>query len=258
MKRLIVSIIFLLILTGSACALEEFSWNTKSSDHFIVYYKNAPNDYVNKVIATAESCYVNINDKLGFTRFDNFWTWDKRASIYLFDNEAHYRRDSGQPAWSAAGTEAKNRRIYTFVSMNNFFSGVLPHEICHMIFYDFVGNRKEMPLWLLEGIACYVEKSGHEERLRLAREYIRSGAFISLSDLSSIDRFNASVSPGVFYSESTAIVEFLIKKRGESGFFDFCRRLRDLRSNEGWGVALKDVYGFKDISELSAAYIESA
>ena len=255
MKKLIASIIFLLVLTGSACALDVSSWNTKNSDHFIVYYRNAPSDYVDRVIATAESCYTNIDDKLGFTRFDNFWTWDKRVSIYLFDNEVHYSIYSGQPTWSVAGTESRNRRIYTFVSMNNFFEGVLPHEICHIIFYDFVLSKKAIPLWMLEGIACYVEKSGHEERLKLAREYARSGIFISLGGLSNVNRLNDSVDPSLFYSESAAVVEFLIDKYGKSRFFDFCRGLRDLRPDEGWSVALKNCYGFKDISELFAAYI---
>jgi len=255
MKKTIISIAIMLALTGTALALDASSWNVLKGDHFIVYYKNAPREYVSRVISRAESYYNSINDELGFSRFDNFWTWDKRASVYIFDNSAEYQNATRQPGWSAAKVDMKSRCIYTFAGMNDFFEATLPHEIGHIIFYEFIGSDKAVPLWLLEGVACSLEKSGKENRLQLARKYAKTGELIPLDRLSSITGLHASINPDVFYSESAAIVGFFISRYGKDKFVDFCRRLRDMRSGERWDAVLRDTYGFKNLSELSTAYL---
>lgn len=256
MTRTLMSIMAFLFLAGAAEAeIDTASWSIEKSEHFILYYKEAPIEYVKEVLDKSEKYYNSITDDIGFTRFDGFWTWDKRAKIYLFTNAQEYQKITKSPGWSGGGVNIGERRIYTFVNMKNFFDVILPHEIGHIVFREFIGNDRKVPLWMDEGVACYLEKAERPERLRIARGLVRSKLFMPLDELQEVNRLYILIMPDVFYAESASVIEFLISVYGKDKFVEFCRRLRDLRGDQGWEVALADVYKFKDISELNARWM---
>ncbi len=132
MKRYI---LFLLIIFLCCAVLEAApeDWQISKSTHFIVYYRKAPKDFIMQVIEKSEDYYNKITDDLGFRRY-NFWLWDNRAKIYVYDNAQDYQVGSSQPAWSSGSVAAKVKIIQTFPGAKEFFATILPHELGHIIF----------------------------------------------------------------------------------------------------------------------------
>jgi hypothetical protein len=241
----------LLCSPARAATLEESFWNVKKSTHFAVYYKaTGSSDYASDVLRYAEKYYDNITEDLGFRRFD-FWTWEKQCKIYLYSTAKEYHDATGQPAWSGAAAYLKERTIKTFVRREEFLETILPHEMAHLVFREFAGYETQLPLWLDEGIASLQEEKNRKSHLLIATVLVRSNVFIPLQKLTNIRR-EGLVMPGVFYAEAAALIEFLLEKYGREKFVDYCRKLRD---NNSWQSALKDIYKFKDLSEMNDKWI---
>jgi len=243
------------IKTSAFAAVNATLWQDKKSQHFVIYYQDAPLDYVDNLIDQAEKYYNDIVDELGFRRFD-FWTWDKRAKIYLYSSSEEYLKDTGRVAWSGAMVDIKKRTIKTFINQENFMQSILPHEMAHIIFREFIGLNIRLPLWLDEGVACSQEKVFLSERLQFAKHLVKSKVHIPVDRLSGISDYSLVV-PKVFYSEAASLVVFLLEEYGQEKFLDFSRRLRD--DNQGWLETLLGAYRFSDIEDLEAqwhAYIK--
>jgi len=150
---LILSLSFLENVEGTNRKKE---WKVRKSTHFNIYYKEAPNQYIDKVLKIAEDYYDTITNDLSFRRFD-FWSWNKRCKIYLYPFKKEYQKVTGRPFWPGATADIKKREIRTFIFQKNFLEMALPHEMAHLIFREFVGYRTSLPLWLDEGAACFEE-----------------------------------------------------------------------------------------------------
>ncbi|MDD5594761.1 MAG: peptidase MA family metallohydrolase [Candidatus Omnitrophica bacterium] len=245
--------IILFLLTNSCYAQVSASyWSVKKSQHFIVYFQSASPGYVDELTNKAEEYYNSIVTELGFTRFDDFWTWDKRCKIYLYPSAKEYQHATGRPSWSGGSANIVERRIDTFLYEKDFMQTVLPHEMGHLIFREFVGYRTSLPLWLDEGIASFQEQSSRDERIITVQGLVASGLFIPLDRLTMIEANNLMM-PNVFYGESVSIIDFLLKKYGRDKFVDFCRELRDSKE---WKMSLGKVYGFKDIDDMNSEWIK--
>ena len=224
-------------------------WKNTNSTHFIIYYKNAPDDFVNEVMDKSEGYYDKIADDLGFRRFD-FWLWDNRAKIYIYDNSQDYQQATGQPSWSSGCAYPKQKIIHTFPYAKKFFDTILPHEMGHIIFREFVGfDNSAIPVWLDEGVACYAQPSQFSQANEIIKEGMQNNRFISLKGLSKLEP-QSMVDPylvSLFYAESVSIVDYLVKKSGQDTFILFCQLLRDKKDLE---KALSSSYNFSGISEL--------
>jgi len=253
MKLITGLIIFFFFIIGVAfSAVTEELWQSKKSTHFTVYYKTeAARDYVDELLRFAEKYYETITEELGFRRFE-FWTWDKKCKIHLYSSLEEYQEAANQPRWSGAAAYPKERLIITFLGKPDFFETILPHEMAHLIFREFVGYKTDLPLWLDEGIACLQEKSNRELYLRIAKILVKTSVFIPLEKLTEIRR-EGLVMQDVFYAESASVVQFLLKEYGNEKFVDYCRKLRD---NRNWKVSLIEVYGFKNLSEMNEKWID--
>lgn len=226
-------------------------WLVKKGTHFIIYY--APDfklSRVEQLLREAENYYSQITEDLGFRRF-NFWTWDNRCKIYLYDTAEHYYNSTQQPQWSRASVHIKDRVIHAFSIETYFFNTILPHEMGHLIFREFAGYTTPLPLWLDEGIATFVEKD-KGVRLDKAKEIIKSLAFIPLPQLTELNISNMT-DPDTFYAEASSIVEFLLKKYGGKKFMEYCRLLRD---KGNWYDGLRGIYGFSDLYDMNDKWME--
>lgn len=226
-------------------------WRTEKSQHFIVYYQDTPAGYVPELIDKAEKYYSDIVDNLGYVRFD-FWSWDNRAKIYLFRDSAEYLRETGRAAWSGAEVDVRDRTIRTFLGQEAFFDSILPHEMTHIIFREFVGKKTVLPLWIDEGVACSQEEKSLAERLKTIKNLINQGVYLKLDNLSTI-KDSSLIVPHVFYSESASLIVFLIERYGKEKFLEFSRGLRD---GKKWQDALSYVYQFRDLKEMEEEWIE--
>ncbi|MDP2941349.1 MAG: peptidase MA family metallohydrolase [Candidatus Omnitrophota bacterium] len=232
-------------------------WQLSKSTHFIVYSAAAPEEFISKLLDYSEGYYTKIAEELGFTRF-NFWLWDNRAKIYVYDNAADYRASTGKPEWSAGCVAQRDKIIYTFVNAEGFFGTTLPHELGHIIFREFVGfDNPAIPLWLDEGVASLLEKNKYSGADEIVKQALQDNESVSLDGLSRPDiRLPADMNntqAQLFYAEAFSVVNFLFREYERDKFVLFCQSLRDNRNFER---ALASVYGLKNLQELDKKWQE--
>lgn len=243
--------LFMAFIVPASSEVETELWQTNKSPHFIIYYQKAPNGYINELINLAEKYYSSIVDELGFRRFD-FWSWDNRAKIYMYKDQSSYLADTQRAAWSGAVVNVKKRTIKTFVGQDGFFDSVLPHEMTHIIFREFIGEKVNLPLWIDEGVACSQEKSSLGERLKVARNLVSQGMHLTFDKLTDI-KDTTLVVPQVFYAEAASIIVFILDKYGKNKFLEFSRALRD---GDDWKEALKNKFNFRDFKDMENKWKE--
>ncbi len=251
--KIIIGIFLILSLSITTLFSAEVStsfWKTEKSQHFIIYYQEASKDFVEELTDKAENYYNSIIEDLGFRRFD-FWSWENRAKIFLYNNSADYLKDTNSLAWSGAQVWVQNRTIKTFIGQQSFFDSILPHEMTHMIFREFVGLKIGLPLWIDEGVSCSQEKSYLAMRMKTAKSSIENNTSLKFDKLFQI--YAAGLIPAVndFYAQSASIITFLLNKYDRQQFLDFSRKIRD---GIHWQKALLDAYRFANVEELESAW----
>jgi hypothetical protein len=243
--------LFTAFIRPSHAEVEAQLWLTTKSQHFIAYYQEAPDGYIDELINSAEKYYNSIVDELGYRRFD-FWSWDNRAKIYMYKDNASYHSDLQSAGWSGATVDVRKRTIRTFVGQGGFFDSVLPHEMTHIIFREFVGYKINLPLWMDEGVACSQEKSSLQERLKVAKNLVNQAINIDLNRLTKIQGATLVI-PQVFYAQAASVIVFLLDNYGREKFLEFSRALRD---KENWQGALEEAYGFGDLNDMDKKWKE--
>lgn len=253
MKKALLVLLFLFLAAATSAA--EQDWKEFRSTHFIVYYKNAPDDFVRSASDKCESYYDSIASELGFNRF-NFWLWDNRAKMYIYDDPESFHSASGAPSWSGGCAQASAKTIMTFYGEKgrDFLDQTLPHEMSHIIFKEMVGfNNPAIPNWLDEGVAQYQEKTKYASAIYYLKGKQSEGKLIPIYNLAdgwtlrSLDENAAQL----FYSEAFSIVDYLIKDFGKENFVLFCQKLRDTKD---LNRSLASTYSFNNVKELDEAW----
>ncbi|MDD3375761.1 MAG: peptidase MA family metallohydrolase [Candidatus Omnitrophica bacterium] len=226
-------------------------WNELKSRHFIIYYKDAPREFIKTVEKSSESYYFDIIDELGFTR-DKIWTWDERVKIYIYNDQDDYVASAQQVPWSSGSTILGSKVIKTFPAAHGFFDSLLPHELGHIIFRDYVGFESDIPLWFDEGIAMYQEKAKRWGATQRVKDAIKNKSFQNLSDLR-LTRTSSQDDVILFYAESASVVQYLISEFGSFKFLNFCRNLKKGLSFDR--ALKKSYYRFENVDGLNKAWV---
>ncbi|MDP2654614.1 MAG: hypothetical protein Q8Q08_11380 [Candidatus Omnitrophota bacterium] len=211
-------------------------WQELKGDHFVVYFAPASGrETARTVLRRAEEYYKKIGARIGYSRYQDFWTWDERAKIFIFPDQRSFMQATGQPAWSKGYADRdsylfESRAIVTYFQEDRLVDGLLPHEISHLILRDFIGEAS-VPIWFEEGVAQLEEAGKSAEASRTMkllvprRQHIPFGLFMAMDVRREKDPRKAQI----FYAQSLSVVEFLIKKYGSDTFGRLCRNLRDGR-----------------------------
>ena len=272
------SIVISLILIGATELSLAQQWRNLGSDHFIVYFTEDEN-FAKEISNKAEGYYFRIASDLGYPRYSNFWTWDNRVKIYIYPDKKSYLDSSRMPTWTEGMADYNNKQIKSFTHSASFADSILPHEIAHLIFRDFVGFKGEVPVWLDEGVAQWSEPLKRERVKAVSRSLLDSNSLFSVKDMVNLDIRSVSEdgivsihsilhnngdrallslrgadAVKIYYIEAVSLVGFLIDKYGTTSFTDFCRQLRDGKSLEG---ALRSAYSthISNIEELEASWL---
>ncbi len=246
MKKVLIAAVALFC----SCGLARAEWKEEKGDHFIVYYaKDA--SAAKEVLRKAEYCYTKVASDLGYARYSNFWQWDKRVKIYLHASPEDFQKATGQPQWSHGMASYLDKTIHSFETNDHFLNAVLPHEITHLIFRDFVGLGSQVPLWMDEGVAEWEEDEKRAEALRVMPDLVAQAKVYTLEKLMSMDirRETDPKTVGLFYLQAISLIDFMLKTYGPSSFTVFCREVRDGKPFEG---ALKSAYpnAIRSVEEL--------
>lgn len=253
MKKIIPILFIALFFQSSVFAKV---WKEEKGEHFIIYY--VQDGVFAKLVANkAEHCYTKIATDLGYVRYSDFWQWDKRAKIYIHATQQDFQKATGQPEWSHGMASYSDKSIHTIESSKNFINSVLPHEITHLIFRDFVGLQGQVPLWMDEGVAQWEEDEKREGALQAMPHALVTGEVYTLEALTSMDirQETKPAAVGLFYLQAISLIDFLVKAYGSSTFTVFCRALRDGKSLE---AALRSAYpnSIRNVEELEGKWRE--
>jgi hypothetical protein len=298
MKNLIALILLTLVITNPVFSQQ---WEELKGDHFIVYFTlsqpqaalysggNKEEDarrkkFAGAILDKAEDYYSLIATDLGYPRYSEFWTWEKRVKVYVYPDKESFLEATEQPQWSQGMADYNNKNIASYLSSGTFIDTILPHEIAHLIYRDFVGFEGEIPLWLDEGVAQW-EEAGNKEKIKAAIKELHSrDALLSIDDMMRIDvrriKENDRVfirptttkdgKPGVlildsgnfvntYYLQAASLVGFLIEKFGSVEFANFSRQLRDGKNLEDslTSVYHNHIHSLKEFEQRWREYIES-
>ena len=229
-------------------------WKALNGEHFILYYTQ---DEISskEILDKAEIYYQRIASDLGYPRYSEFWTWDKRVKIYIYPDRESFLKATGQPEWSIGMADYSRKHIVSYAGSQGFLDSVLPHEMAHLIFRDFVGFKGEVPLWLDEGVAQWNEEAKRKEMRSKIKECLSKNMLLSLEDMMRLNIRNIKDKDAVYvrstkmddgsygilflsgenlvntyYLQSVSLVDFLITRFGSDNFTHFCRQLRDGKS----------------------------
>lgn len=211
--------------------------------------------FARKVLDRAEVYYRSLADRIGVTRRAGFWLWDKRVKLYIHRSREAFVAATGAPAWAEGRACYLDHSVSTFSGCDGFLTGVLPHELAHLIFRDSVGFSNEIPLWLDEGVAQWAESdsgsTSHDEvrRIQSRGEGWSLSALTAVQSTGILDEKQARA----FYAQAASLVSFLVTAYGQESFHRFCLRIRDGRSLD---EALRFTYPeqVRNINELETAW----
>ncbi|MBI3602541.1 MAG: hypothetical protein HY209_06605 [Candidatus Omnitrophica bacterium] len=273
--------IALFFIWEGQCIAEQ--WKELNGTHFSVYYMGEEK-FARDTLEEAEVYYNRIASDLGYQRYQEFWLWEKRCKIYIYsDHQSFLRASGGQPEWSHGMAVYKTRKILSYAWHQNFLDSLLPHEIAHLVFRDFVGSQGEIPLWLDEGVAQWEEQSGKDRVKRMAKELYNQNGLFTISDMMSLDistmrdqnrvyirsALTKDGDKGVvflstnnlvntYYIQSVSLIGFLMERFGAQAFAAFCRELRDGKNVE---EALRSTYPslptMKDFENQWKTYLDN-
>jgi len=217
-----------LILCMSVAATAEPpgpQWKVIKSQHFLIQYVGEAS-FEKRVSIAAESYYQSIARDLGFTRHDNFWTWDNRAKVFIYPSPSpsSFQSATKSPEWAAGKATHSKGEIASYRGCKGFLDSVLPHELSHLNFRDFVAFEGQVPLWLNEGIAQCEEKNKRKNSEGLVRHFLSQGKGIPLAQLTRMDvrSLGNTDRAAAFYAQSIRLVGFMISCHGSTVFRWLC------------------------------------
>ena len=251
------SVFFLLLFCYTAEAIAR-DWQELKGEHFVIYFFQ-DNKFAKDVLNKAEEYYDKIANDLGYARYSNFWAWDKRVKIYIYpdrDSYLSYITAHNYATWSVGMADYEKKAIISYVQSRGFLDGVLPHEITHLIFRDYVG-QENIPIWIDEGVAQWEEKGKRQLVKRKMKELLRYHGPIPIDRMTIIEigRLKNETIVEMFYIEAVSLVDFLITEHGADNFIFFCRQLRDGKDMD---EALKFAYpvSIRNINALQDKWLE--
>ena len=226
-RRLLPCGVFLVVAAMvSASAAETGTWQVVKSQHFLVMH-TGDEAFAQTVADKAESFYTTIADDLGYKRLSGFWQWDNRVKVLIYASATDFRAACQAPDWASGRANYKRHEIASYRQGGEaFLSGLLPHEMAHLILADFVGAER-VPNWLTEGFSQW-EQNGRPKAPRL-----HAGTrWFTLRELTAMDIREATGRDrvAVYYEQCASVVGFLIGTYGGERFGTFCRALRDGKS----------------------------
>jgi hypothetical protein len=277
--KLLLKSIFVLCFFGTVAISFAQEWREVGGDHFIVNYLD-DQSFASEVCSKAEIYYQRIASDLGYPRYSEFWTWEHRVKIYIYPDKGSFINATHQPSWSEGMADYTKKQIISYTHSESFLTTILPHELAHLIFRDFVGFKGEVPLWLDEGVAQWAEPLKREKVKAVSKYLLKSDKFFSVEDMVNLDirKIDSSSKTAVhsipnekgerhllslsgteavesFYVEAVSLVGFLIERYGAGTFTEFCRQLRDGKSLED-ALRLTYLTQITSIEELESAWLE--
>jgi len=171
--------------------------------------------------------------------------WDSPCLLQFSSSSREFFKDSGAPNWSKGWSRlmiqrGKTSRAIWLVeqSSTSKLEPLISHEIAHLLFLEYLDFPKDLPRWLNEGVAIWSEESSRPIYNRVITKAIKKGKFIPFETFFTLKQYPKE--KRLFYSQSSSIIQFLMRAYGSGEFLRFSRLIRD---GESFKEAMFRIYG---------------
>lgn len=187
--------------------------------------------------------------------------WMPRCLVVVHSHADAYAKALGLPQAASVGCTSVQqdgervvlRRIDLRRDAADWRSNALPHELTHVVLADRV-RLERVPRWLDEGLAMTSEASAlHQRRQGVLQKALADGRLLDVPSVLRGTVPRAETARDVFYSQSHALVHFLLERDGSDTLMGFIAA----GQRDGYEQALLDLYGFTSVSELEATWRDS-
>lgn len=184
--------------------------------------------------------------------------WDQpKCELVLHPSAECFARMTQRPAAATGhaivklnGGRARERRIDVRADDPLLLTNALPRELTHVILADLFPSTPP-PKWAQEGMAVLAGDPDEVSRfIRTLPRCYREGQLFPVGTLMELKEFPEANRITGFYCESVALVDYLVKLKGERTFTVF---LRDCQ-RYGISSALKRTYGLDSPQALELAW----
>jgi hypothetical protein len=234
---------------------EKISYPSYTTDNFIIYGQKE--DEI-KNIGQKIELYVDLPIKIGMGYF-GFWQKGK-VHIYIHNTAHDYQKITGKNDKTSGCSFGETRSIHSYLGAEYLFEAIIPHELCHVILYEFMKQEK-IPKWIDEGLATFVEGQYchvYNQQYQELLNKIRSGKYFPLEALD-----NTNITKGkevenihLWYVQTLSIVTYLLNEYGQDKFFH--NFLLNMKNGKDLDFSLSAAYspGITCMSELEQRWLE--
>ena len=261
--------------------VEPGDWRTLTTDHFVIFHHN---EYVARKVARAAEYWMNALI-VHWTAPGTYTPWRRKCDIYIYPTREAFQRATQQPDWVPAVSYVLSRdgqlvdhRVSTYQNVRLLNEAVLPHELTHVIFPQFLGypqialaarppaaatqagpptgtqpadSIRALPRWIHECTALLEEPDYKRYRFREAvKTYLADGVALTAKEIMAVGDNPSDDKAQRYYAECHAMAEYLMTKGGRTKLLAFAKAtLKD-----GDEKALLATYGFKSLAEFEQAW----
>lgn len=202
-----------------------FDWQRLTSDRLTLLWYEGDQAWGEEMFATAQQAMAEIQDDLGIEL-------EQPVRIVVYGNKSDFQGAfPPQQAW-IGGQAFPSMSITVQIigpGEHSWMQDVIPHEISHLVFHHATADAlANPPSWFDEGLAQYHEPGEFDQHERLKRAG-DAGELLPLSRLQG--NFGADHGAvNLAYTQSWAMVDYLIRDCGKDGLHTIIEKLNEDRS----------------------------
>lgn len=206
---------------------KKISYPSYETSHFIIYGQDKEKI---KDIGQKIEPYIELPIKIGIGDF-GFWQKGK-VHIYIHSTAQDYQKITSKNAQTSGCSFGEVRSIHSYFGVEYLLEAVIPHELCHIILYDFM-EQKKIPKWIDEGLATLVETrycNVYNPQYQELLNKIRAGKYFPLEALDNTDITKGKGIENIhlWYVQTLSIITYLLEHYGQDKFFrNFLINLKD-------------------------------
>ena len=203
---------------------DKFDWHIYPTEHFNIYYYPEIEPHLERMASYAESAYQHISSEL---KYDLAF----KVPLILFQTSSEFQEQNVIPgaAQENVGAFAEPIRQRIVMPMDeppDLLYRLIVHELTHQFEFDIIPTsliRREMPLWINEGLSDYMTGVWNPLDLQTVRDAAVTDIVPKVTKLNEYGNYS---NPRMIYNLGHAVFEFIEAKWGKEGLRQYLFALR--------------------------------
>jgi hypothetical protein len=203
---------------------DKFQWSHYDTDHFIIYFYPEIEPHLERMAGYAESAYQLISSEL---KHDLAF----KVPLILFQTASEFQEQNVVPGAAQEGVGAfaepsRDRILMPMDAPPDLLYRLIVHELTHIFEFDIIPTsliRRDMPLWVNEGLSDYMTSMWDPLDLMTVRDAAVADIVPKMSKLENYGGFN---NPRMIYNLGHAVFEFIESRWGKEGLRQYLFSLR--------------------------------